>query len=118
MTNNETDTVIHRIPVTGVMDLLITTNGCIDIMGGIDMQFMLNVNATGGGHVNSSISLEAAKEIFVTNCAIDQDRDGYIWSVVDQWYQTYANAVESAQRLREEGKREDENLLLRSDMPF
>jgi hypothetical protein len=118
MTNNETDTVIHRIPVTGIMDLLITTNGCIDVLGGVDIQFMLNVNATGGGHVNSSISLEAAKEIFVTNCAIDQDRDGYIWSVVDQWYQTYANAVESAQRLREEGKREDENLLLRSDMPF
>ena len=118
MTNNETDTVIHRIPVTGVMDLLITTNGCIDALGGVDIQFMLNVNATGGGHVNSSISMEAAKEIFMSMCAMDQDRQGFVWSVQDQWYETYANAVESARRLREEGKREDENLLLRDDMPF
>ena len=114
MTNNETDTVIHRIPVTGVMDLLITTNGCIDIMGGIDMQFMLNVNATGGGHVNSSISMEAAKEIYMANCVIEREH----WSVENQWHECYGAAAVAARDLREEGKREDQNLLLRSDMPF
>ena len=43
MVNTMTETVLHRIPVTGVMDLLITTNGCIDILGGVDIQFMLTV---------------------------------------------------------------------------
>lgn len=114
-----TDTVLHRIPVTGVMDLLITTNGCVDILGGVDIQFALAVRR--GGHddiVESPISMEAAKEIFMTNCVEDQDRDGFVWSVEDQWYETFAQAVEAARRLREEGRREDEDLLLRDDMPF
>tara|TARA_R110000823_G_scaffold288556_1_gene406699 strand:+ start:541 stop:900 length:360 start_codon:yes stop_codon:yes gene_type:complete len=119
MTNNETDTVIHRIPVTGRMDLLITSNGCIDILGGVDIQFMLSpMPEKHGSLAPSPISMEAAKEIFMSMCAMDQDRQGFVWSVQDQWYETYANAVESARRLREEGKREDENLLLRDDMPF
>ena len=92
MTNNETDTVIHRIPVTGVMDLLITTNGCIDIMGGIDIQFMLNVNATGGGHVNSSISMEAAKEIYMAKCVIEREH----WSVENQWHECHRAAAVAA----------------------
>ena len=40
------------------------------------------------------------------------------FSVENQWSETYGQAVESARRLREEGRREDEDLLLRSDMPF
>jgi hypothetical protein len=112
-----TDTVLHRIPVTGVMDLLFTTNGCIDILGGVDIQFMLAVRAK-DDTVESPISMEAAKEIFMANCVEDQDRQGFVWSVEDQWYETFAQAVESARRLREEGRREDEDLLLRDDMPF
>ena len=98
-----TDTVLHRIPVTGVMDLLFTTNGCIDILGGVDIQFALAVRAK-DDTVESPISMEAAKEIFMANCVEDQDRQGFVWSVEDQWYETYANAVESARRLREENQ--------------
>jgi len=112
-----TDTVLHRIPVTGVMDLLITTNGCVDILGGVDIQFALGVRESKPHPVRpniSVISLEAAKEIFMSNCAMEREH----FSVEDQWLETYAQAVESARRLREEGRREDEDLLLRSDMPF
>ena len=98
-----TATVLHGIPVTGVMDLLFTTNGCIDILGGVDIQFMLAVRAK-DDTVESPISMEAAKEIFMANCVEDQDRQGFVWSVEDQWYETYANAVESARRLREENQ--------------
>ena len=108
-----TETVLHRIPVTGVMDLLITTNGCIDILGGVDIQFMLAVR-TEDPAVESPISLEVAKEIFMSNCAMEREH----FSVEDQWLETFAQAVESARRLREEGRREDEDLLYRSDMPF
>ena len=110
------NTTIHRIPVTGVMDLLITTNGSVDILGGVDIQFALVVR-TKGGPVESSISMDAAREIFMTNCVMDEDREGFVWSVSDQWLEVYANAVESARRLREEGRREDEDFLLR-DMPL
>jgi len=113
MVNTMTETIIHRIPVTGVMDLLITTNGCIDILGGVDIQFMLAVR-TNDDTVESPISLEAAKEIFMSNCAMEREH----FSVENQWSETYGQAVESARRLREEGRREDEDLLLRSDMPF
>jgi len=117
MVNTMTETVLHRIPVTGVMDLLITTNGCIDILGGVDIQFMLTVRwgrPDPGETVDSPISLEAAKEIFMSNCAMEREH----FSVENQWSETYGQAVESARRLREEGRREDEDLLLRSDMPF
>ena len=102
MTNNETDTVIDRIPVTGKMDLLITTNGCIDTMGGIDMQFMLNTFTEEGGHVNSSISMEAAKEIYMSNCVIEREH----WTVENQWHECYRAAAVVARDLREEGKRD------------
>ena len=111
-----TDTIVHRIPVTGVMDLLITTNGCIDILGGVDIQFMLSVRVAplSVEPEISPISMEAAKEIFMSNCAMEREH----FSVENQWSETYGQAVESARRLREEGRREDEDLLLRSDMPF
>lgn len=86
-----TDTVLHRIPVTGVMDLLITTNGCIDILGGVDIQFMLSVRSSAGETVDSPISIDAAKQIFLTNCGSE-----------DEWLESFANAVEFARKLREE----------------
>jgi hypothetical protein len=86
-----TDTVLHRIPVTGVMDLLITSNGCIDILGGVDIQFMLSVRSSAGETVDSPISIDAAKQIFLTNCGSE-----------DEWLESFANAVEFARKLREE----------------
>ena len=86
-----TDTVLHRIPVTGVMDLLITSNGCIDILGGVDIQFMLSVRSAAGETVDSPISIDAAKQIFLTNCGSE-----------DEWLESFANAVEFARKLREE----------------
>lgn len=85
-----TDTVLHRIPVTGVMDLLITTNGCIDILGGVDIQFMLVVRVI-GAPVESPISIDAAKQIFLANCGSE-----------DEWLESFADAVEFARKLREE----------------
>ncbi len=89
-----TDTVLHRIPVTGVMDLLITTNGCIDILGGVDIQFMLTVRwgrPDPGETVDSPISIDAAKQIFLANCGSE-----------DEWLESFADAVEFARKLREE----------------
>ena len=94
-----TDTVIHRIPVTGVMDLLITTNGCIDILGGVDIQFALGVRESPLGSAKplpirpniSPISIEAAKEIFLANCGSE-----------DEWLESFAGAGEFARKLREE----------------
>ena len=86
-----TDTVLHRISVTGVMDLLITSNGCIDILGGVDIQFMLSVRSAAGETVDSPISIDAAKQIFLTNCGSE-----------DEWLESFANAVEFARKLREE----------------
>jgi len=83
----------------------------------VDIQFMLTVRwgrPDPGETVDSPISLEAAKEIFMSNCAMEREH----FSVENQWLETYGQAVESARRLREEGRREDEDLLLRSDMPF
>ena len=85
-----TDTVLHRIPVTGVMDLLITTNGCVDILGGVDIQFMLAVR-TEDPAVESPISIDAAKQIFLANCGSE-----------DEWLESFADAVEFARKLREE----------------
>lgn len=85
-----TETVLHRIPVTGVMDLLITTNGCIDILGGVDIQFMLAVR-TEDPAVESPISIDAAKQIFLANCGSE-----------DEWLESFADAVEFARKLREE----------------
>jgi len=86
-----TDTVLHRIPVTGVMDLLITSNGCIDILGGVDIQFMLSVRSAAGETVDSPISIDAAKQIFLTNCGSE-----------DEWLESFADAVKFARKLREE----------------
>ena len=86
-----TDTVLHRIPVTGVMDLLFTTNGCIDILGGVDIQFMLTVRSGAGETVDSPISIDAAKQIFLANCGSE-----------DLWYESFGDAVEFARKLREE----------------
>lgn len=86
-----TDTVLHRIPVTGVMDLLFTTNGCIDILGGVDIQFMLSVRSSAGETVDSPISIDAAKQIFLTNCGSE-----------DEWLIMFTGAVEFARKLREE----------------
>lgn len=109
------DTVVDRIPVTGRMDLLITTNGCIDTLGGVDIQFMLSpMPEKYGSLAPSPISMEAAKEIYMANCVIDREH----WSVENQWHECYGAAAVAARDLREEGKREDEDLLLRSDMPF
>lgn len=91
MTNNETDTVLHRIPVTGVMDLLITTNGCIDILGGVDIQFMLTVRSGAGETVESPISIDAAKQIFLANCGSEEE-----------WLESFGDAVKFARKLREE----------------
>jgi len=88
---NETDTIIQRTPVTGVMDLLFTTNGCIDILGGVDIQFMLSVRSSAGETVDSPISIDAAKQIFLTNCGSE-----------DEWLESFADAVEFARKLREE----------------
>ena len=85
-----TETVLHRIPVTGVMDLLITTNGCVDILGGVDIQFMLAVR-TEDPAVESPISIDAAKQIFLANCGSE-----------DEWLESFADAVEFARKLREE----------------
>lgn len=85
-----TETVLHRIPVTGVMDLLITTNGCVDILGGVDIQFMLAVR-TKDPAVESPISIDAAKQIFLANCGSE-----------DEWLESFADAVEFARKLREE----------------
>jgi len=90
MVNTMTDTVLHRIPVTGVMDLLITTNGCIDILGGVDIQFMLAVR-TEDPAVESPISIDAAKQIFLANCGSE-----------DEWLESFADTVEFARKLREE----------------
>ena len=97
-----TDTVLHRIPVTGVMDLLITTNGCVDILGGVDIQFALAVRAK-DDTVESPISMEAAKEIFLANCGSE-----------DEWLEAFADAVEFARKLREE---EQANVAWRSKHP-
>jgi hypothetical protein len=86
-----TDTVLHRIPVTGVMDLLFTTNGCIDILGGVDIQFMLTVRSGAGETVDSPISIDAAKQIFLANCGSE-----------DEWLESFGDAVEFARKLREE----------------
>ena len=88
---NETDTIIQRTPVTGVMDLLFTTNGCIDILGGVDIQFMLSVRSSAGETVDSPISIDAAKQIFLTNCGSE-----------DEWLESFADAVKFARKLREE----------------
>ena len=50
----------------------------------------------------------------MANCVIDREH----WSVENQWHECYGAAAVAARDLREEGKREDENLLLRDDMPF
>jgi len=92
-----TDTVLHRISVTGVMDLLITSNGCIDILGGVDIQFMLSVRTGAGETVDSPISMEAAKEIFMTNCAREREH----WTVENQWHECYRDAACAARDHRE-----------------
>ena len=103
-----TETITNRHAITNSLGLIATTNGCIDMYGGLDIQFSLVVEPDGDA-VWIPIPLAVAKQIHLST---ETDDDRHAHGDEGKWFRFYSKAESAARKLRLSNPLND------YDMPF